>query len=131
VIVAVAIVGMVQVPAHQIVDMIAVRNGLMAATWPMDVSGFMGCAIVLRSAGVRIPGADLQRMFIDVIPMHAVQMPVMQIVDVVPVLNRRMAATRPVYVSVRFVNRMFFAHQLSPSSLPEARLARNTALPRY
>ena len=32
-----AVMGMVQAPIHQIAGVIAVRHGLMAATWAMDM----------------------------------------------------------------------------------------------
>jgi hypothetical protein len=54
VIVAVAIVRMVQMSFHKIVRMITVRYGLMSAICSMSVIFFMTAAFMLWSAGCRI-----------------------------------------------------------------------------
>src|SRR5262245_45995179 len=80
-------VRMMQPPIHKIVDVIAVRHGFMPAARAMPVS-----ALVFRRAAVGVGGVDRKGMFVDMIPMHMVQMAVVQIVDVAVVTNRGMPA---------------------------------------
>jgi hypothetical protein len=48
------LVRMMQVPMDEIVDVIAVRHCLVAATWSVDVSCFMRATVVARCAFRRI-----------------------------------------------------------------------------
>ena len=91
-IVAVVAVRVVEMPLDQIVDVVAMRNRLMAA---------LGAATaMLRSAGARIAGAHGDDVLVDVIAMHTVQMPVVQIVDMGVMLNRGVPATGAVFVGM-------------------------------
>jgi hypothetical protein len=76
-VVAMIAVRMVQVPVHQIVDMVAVRDRLVSAAGAM----LMGALYIRRAAG-GIGRVDSDDMLVDVIAMHVVQMAVMQVVDV-------------------------------------------------
>lgn len=59
-IVAMAVMGMVQTTVHQIANMIAMGDGFMAAAWAVDVVGIMAqIASACRRAPVRIGGAHL------------------------------------------------------------------------
>lgn len=89
-------VRMVQMAIDQIVDVVAVRDGLMAATRTVPVRRLMAAAAMLRRAAVGIGGADLHDMLIDAAIMRVVQMAVVQIVDVALVANRNVPAARPV-----------------------------------
>jgi hypothetical protein len=80
-------VGMMQMPVHQIVHMVAVRDGLMAAAGAMLVT-----APYFRRAAGRIAQINSDHMLVDVIVMHVVQMAVMQIVDVVFMADRGVTA---------------------------------------
>jgi hypothetical protein len=95
VIVAVIAVRMMQVPIDQIVDMVAMRDGLVPASGPMRVAAFD-----LGRAAVRIRRSDRERMLVDVIVVHMMQMAVMQIIHMALVADRRVAATRAMLVGV-------------------------------
>lgn len=56
VVVAMAAVGVVKVPVDQVVHMVAVRNGFVAAIRAVNVRGFVPAAEMARSAPGRIQG---------------------------------------------------------------------------
>jgi hypothetical protein len=58
VIVAVTIMWMVKMPSDQVVNVIAMRDCLMATAWTMNVYRFMVAAVVTWSAGSRVLFAD-------------------------------------------------------------------------
>jgi hypothetical protein len=66
-IIAVAVVGIVQVAIDEVIGVIAMGNCLMTALWTMPVAGFVPGTSVLRSASSRITCTDIQTMFIHVI----------------------------------------------------------------
>jgi hypothetical protein len=97
-------VGMVQFTVDEIVDMIAMRHGLMAATRSMGVTrtGASGSGI---HAARRVGGGHRQLMLVimDDAPinrMWVVQVAVVQVVDVSLMLDRGMAALATVFVVV-------------------------------
>jgi hypothetical protein len=47
-------VGMVKVAVHEVVDVVSVGDGFVAATGAMDVGGRVRTAVVAGSAGFRI-----------------------------------------------------------------------------
>ena len=62
-VVAMAIVRMVKVALHQVVDMIAVGHRFVTTTGAMDMPRGMLAAIVLRSAGIGVLAAYGNPMF--------------------------------------------------------------------
>jgi len=100
VVVAVVAVRMVEVPVDQIVDVIAMRDGLVAATGAMVVRGVVTGALVRGSACSRIGGRDLDHVLVDVIAVHVVQVTVVQVVDVAVVPHGRVTATGAMNVCV-------------------------------
>jgi hypothetical protein len=96
VIVAVILVRMMQMALDQIVDVITVRHGLMAATGGMLVPRRVPAAVVLGGAHVRIVGVRRDDMLVDVVAMNVVQMPVVQVVDMPVVADGGVAALPPV-----------------------------------
>jgi len=70
-------VGMVQLPIHQVIHMIAVRHLLMATVRPVLV---LLAADWLTSVG--IGGRHLDYMLVHVSIVQMMQMPVMQVIDV-------------------------------------------------
>jgi hypothetical protein len=96
---------MVEVIADQIIDVIAVRNGLMSATWAMFMPRFMAGTAMVRRAAVRVGGGDFDRMLVYVLAMRMVQMTVMKIIDVIAVTDGGVAAARAMLVRVAFVRR--------------------------
>ena len=53
-VIAVPLVLMVQMPVNQVINVVAVGHGLMAATWPMVVRGLVGRARMPLGTGRRI-----------------------------------------------------------------------------
>lgn len=104
VVVAVVAVGVVQVTIHQIVDVVAVRDRLVATPLAVDVVCVVAAAVMVGRAGGRVAVRDLDDVLIDVVTMGMVQVPIMQVVGVPIVLDGLMAASRAVDVVVRFVD---------------------------
>jgi hypothetical protein len=100
VIVTVIAVGVVKVTVDEIVDVVAVRHCLVPTPGSMHVARLVPFAAMLRSAAIGIFSRHLDHMLVDVIAMRVMQVPVVQIVDVIAVAYRRMTATRPVLVCV-------------------------------
>ncbi len=101
-----AVVDVMQATIHQVVDVVAVGNGLVAAVRTMDMIGRMATALTM-SAVIGIDGTDLQHMLIHVIAMHMVQMAIVEIVDMAVMLDSGVAAVRTVLMAVIHV--MLFA----------------------
>jgi hypothetical protein len=57
--------GMMQVPIDQVVDMVAMWHGLVAAALTVLVAPLMAAAIVIRRAGVGIAAAHFDHMFVE------------------------------------------------------------------
>lgn len=98
-VVAVAVMDMMQPAIHQVVDMIAVGHGFVTAIGSMDVVGRMAAALAM-GAVIRIGRIDLQHVLVHVITVHVVQMAVVEIVDVARVLDGGVATVRTVLVAV-------------------------------
>jgi hypothetical protein len=95
VVVAVIAVRMMEVPVHQIVDMVAMGDRIVPAAGTVLVG-----ALYLRSAAGRIGGIDTDDMLVHVIAVHVVHMAVMQIVNVAVMADRGVAAVRAVLMGV-------------------------------
>ncbi|GAB3741084.1 hypothetical protein GCM10028794_26440 [Silanimonas algicola] len=91
---------MVQVTVDKVVDMVAMRHGLMAAAGAMHMVGGMPAAGMASGAGRGVLRIDADRMLIDVVAVHMVQVAVVQVVHVAVVLDRRVAAARAVDVGM-------------------------------
>jgi hypothetical protein len=94
-VVAMIAVRMVQTPVHEVIDVIAMWNGAVPATRTVRVR-----ATGLGSAVNRIGSVHGDGMLVDMIPMHVMEMPVVQIVDMPIMADRRMAAVRAVLVAM-------------------------------
>jgi hypothetical protein len=95
VIVAMIAMGMMQMPVHQIVDVVAMRDRLV----PTARAVLVGALYFRRAAG-RIARVDADDMLIHVVAMHVMQMAVMQIVDVAVMAHRDVTAVRAVLMRV-------------------------------
>jgi hypothetical protein len=93
-------VRMMQVAANAVVDMIAVRHRLMAATRAMHMTRLVAAAAMVGSAAVRIVAGYLDHMLVDMAAMRVMQMAVMQIVDMAIMPHRRVAAAGPMPVGM-------------------------------
>ena len=58
-------VRVMQVVAHQIIHVIAVRNSLVAAVRAVKVLSLMLAALMLGRAAIWISGANLDRVFVN------------------------------------------------------------------
>jgi hypothetical protein len=99
VVVAVRAVGVMQVAGYQVIDVVAVRNGLVSTTLAVVVSSCMPAAGMVRDASVGIRSANRQPMVVDVAPVDVVKVPVVQEVGVSIVTDSGVPATRPVGVT--------------------------------
>lgn len=88
----------------QIVNVIAVGNGLMAAAGAVDVSGVMRATGVLGGALGRVGGGEADRVFVDVAIVGMVQVAVVEIVDVIIVLDGGMTAASLMMVGMFGMN---------------------------
>jgi hypothetical protein len=104
--IAVISVKMVQMAGNQIVDVVAVRNRLVAAASAMLVALLMALANMIGSTTVGIRSGHLNHMFIDMPFMWRVQMPIMEVVRMVIVLHRSMTAVFAMLMTVPLVDRM-------------------------
>jgi hypothetical protein len=95
--------AMVQVPVDQVVDVVAMRYCIMTASGCMLVSFVMVCAIVIGSALGLVAGTDANRVLVNMIVMHVMQMIIMQIAAVVVMLYRDMTAICAMLVLVTLV----------------------------
>lgn len=96
-------VRVMQVSIHQVIDVISVRDGGVAAIGSMLVPIFMTAATVLGSAGVRIGGVDGERVLFDLAAVLMMQAAVVQIIDVAIMLDAGMTAIGAVLVAMIFV----------------------------
>lgn len=88
-VVAVTVVGPVKPPIDQIVNVIAVRNGLVSAAATVRMGG-----ITVGGLGVfaRVLLIDRDHVLVHVRLVRVVQMAVVEVVDVIVVANRGVAA---------------------------------------
>lgn len=95
----------VKTTVDQIVYVIAVGNGFMAAAGAVHVGVIMTEGIPDRMATIRICRADLDDMLINVIAMRVMQMTVVKIIDMIAMLDGGMAAAGAMLVIVVFMMR--------------------------
>jgi hypothetical protein len=96
VVVTMIAVRVMQPPIHEIVDMVAMGNRFMTAARSVGVA----CAADVRRALHWIAGGHAEHVFVYVIAVHVVQVPVMQVIDVTFVSDRRVSAARPVLMTM-------------------------------
>ncbi len=103
-IVAVRSVRVVEMAVDQVADMAGVRNGGVAAARVMHVSGLVPLAVMIRGADVGMRGVRGDLVLVHVIAVARMEVPVVQIVDVVSVFDGYVPAVSAVNVIVPFVN---------------------------
>jgi len=97
-IIAMVAMGMVQVPIHQIVDVVAVRHRLVTATGAVLMPWLVPFAAVLRRAAIGILRRHFDRVLVDMVAVRMVQVPIVQKIDVVAMADGRMPTAGPVLV---------------------------------
>lgn len=107
--VAVPIVGVVQVRCDEVVGVIAMGDGLVTARRAVRVRG------VVTIAGVILTALGIERgehVLVDVVAVSAVEMAVVKVIDVVVMLDRGVAAIGSVNVRVVGMRAVFHAASL-------------------
>jgi hypothetical protein len=102
-----------QVARDEVIDMVTVRHGLMTAIGAVSMPGLMPIAAMVRCAVSGVGSRDVEPMFIDMIAMDVVQVPVVQIILMIPVANGLMAAVGAMLVTVPIMYGVI-AHDRTP-----------------
>ena len=89
-VIAMVSVGMMETPFNQVIHVVTVRDGSMAALGAMDVLRLV--TVGSMSAVVRIGTADFNDVLVHVVAMRMVKMAVMKVVNMIAMLHRRVAA---------------------------------------
>lgn len=100
VVVAVSVMWTMQVAGHQVVDVIPMWYGRVAAVGTVHVIAGVGTTLVVWRAGVGIRVAHSEDVLVDMAIVRMVQVAVVQIVDVALVVDGLMATALTVLVSV-------------------------------
>jgi hypothetical protein len=90
----------VQVTVHPVVQVVAVRHELVAASTPVHVPFLVAAARVSGRAPRGILACDADRVLVDVIPVLVVHVPVVQVIGVVVVGDGSVPAAGPVAMGV-------------------------------
>ncbi len=83
---------MVKPAVHEVIDVIAMRYGLVPAVGTMNMVDVMAQVTEFRRATVGILSADLNGVLFNGVAGLMVQMAVVQVIDVIAVFDRDMAA---------------------------------------
>jgi hypothetical protein len=112
VVVAVVVVRMMQMTVVQVVDVIPVGHGFVAAAGAMHVVR----RVAARRARVAVGmlGVDLDHVLVDVVFVRVMEVAVVQVVDVAGVPYRRVAAVGAVLMRMLLVDGM--AHAITVGS---------------
>jgi hypothetical protein len=103
-----------QAAVDEVVDVVAMRHGFMAAAGAVNMAMVMPGVIANRLAPIRVRGAHFDNMLVDMVTMWVMQVAIMQIVDMFAVLHSRVAAAGAVRMVVVFVmGEMAVAHGVS------------------
>jgi hypothetical protein len=95
VIVAMAIMWMMQPSVHEVVNVITVRHAFMSAPRTVRVRA-PGIWRAARGIGV----ADLDNMFVDMIAMRVMQMTIVEVIDMVMMAHSCVSTARTMLMSV-------------------------------
>jgi hypothetical protein len=90
-----AAVGVMQPAIHQIIHVIAVRHGFVAAVWPVHMRALGGGV-----AAIGIGSTDRDHMFVHMIAVRMVEMAIVQIVRMAIMADRCVATARPMHMVV-------------------------------
>ena len=107
-------VWVVQVALHQIVHVIAVRDGFMPTLRAVDVVGLMRSAVVVGCTTILVCLPGFQFVFVHMASVNVVQMAVVQIIGVSIVLDSHVATIGAVDMDMPFVSYARFCHDDSP-----------------
>jgi polyferredoxin len=119
VIVAVVAIGVMEVAFHDVVNVLAVRNRLVAAVCTVLVTGLVAVALVTVGAVRRILCVDVELVLIDVALVERMQVAVVEVVSVVVVNDGRVTAVLAVLMGMVLVDLMQIRHGLFLSRAPQ------------
>jgi hypothetical protein len=108
----VAVVRVVEVAGHEVIDVIAVGDRLVSAAGAVSVPLGVSTARVRGRARRRVRDVHANGAFVDVSVVGPVQVPVVRVVGVPFVLDRDVSAARAVGMGVLRVNAVL-AHRLA------------------
>jgi hypothetical protein len=110
-VIAMTVVRIMEMSVDQIINMVAMRHGLVSTLRPMDMPRRMSCAIMPGGAVLRVGRGYANHMFIDMVLMRMMQMAVVQVVDMAFVHDSGVAALRSMRMIMIFVlRRVTMAH---------------------
>jgi hypothetical protein len=92
-IIAMIAMGMVKVAVDQIIDVIAVRHGFVAAIGTVDMPFGVAANLVIASAFIGMRSIHLNHVFFNLAVLLMHQMSAYEIIHVPVMFNRRMTAT--------------------------------------
>jgi hypothetical protein len=95
VIIAMATVWAMEPTTHEVIDVITVGHAFMSAARPMRVRA---PDVGRTTQGIGV--ADLDNMFLDMIPMHVMQLTIVEVIHVAMMAHSRVSAARTMLVSV-------------------------------
>ena len=91
---------MVQMAIHQVINVVAMRNGFVAAVRTVSVGFLMGCTAVVRRTFVRIRSCHLNVMVVHMIAVSVMQMAIMKIIGVAGVFHCGVPAVCAMHMAV-------------------------------
>lgn len=97
-VIAMTRVDMMQMTVDQVVQVVAVRNRLVAASRPVDVTLIVFSTLVIGSALVLVALINTETVLVHMTFVHVVKMAVMEIIDMVAMLDCGMPASVAVLV---------------------------------
>lgn len=106
-IIAVIAMRVMQMSIDQVINMVAVWNSFMTAIWPMLMIGIMPCTTVLWRTFIWVFVTYGKRMLINMFVVLMMKVSIMQVIDMVAMHNRGMAATFTVLMVMVFM--VFFS----------------------
>jgi hypothetical protein len=120
VIVAVRAVRVVEMSIHQVINMVAMGHRVMAAAWAVAVLLIVGAALMVRRAPVVVGSSHFDDMLIDMPLMGMMEMPVVQVVHMISMLDGDMPAVGAVAVGMILMDQMVVVgHDCSPCCLSQ------------
>lgn len=100
VIIAVVVMGKMQMPVHEEIRMVAMRDGFVTAIRAMGVRRLVAFTDMRRRTGLRVLRGNREYVLVDMVIMRMVHVPVMQKVGMAVMLNLGMAAGVIVHMDV-------------------------------
>ena len=110
-IVTVIAIGMVKMTVHEIVNVVTVRHGFMSAAGAVIMLCIVSAAVVTVGAISWILSIYFQTVFVDVTFVKRMKVPIMKVIHMIVVLDRRMTTILPVLVRMVRMSCMCGGHR--------------------